>query len=75
MKERMGKSWVVVGEPGAEWLVDDGVRLMPETREAGVQFHELFCGCLEDLGLVCEVLPCTVGDIAERVDLVMNRWK
>lgn len=71
----MGKSLVVVGETGAEWLVDDGVVLMPQSREEWAQSHELFCGYLEELGLVYEVLPRNVRDIAQRVDFVMSSWR
>jgi hypothetical protein len=61
------ESLVVVGEPDAEWLVNDGVRLMSESRYEWEQFHEVFCACLDEMGLMYEVLPCTARDIADRV--------
>lgn len=75
MKERMGQSLVVVCEAGADWLVDDGVRLMPEDRNDWVAFHELFCESLKDEGLDYVVLPCEVKDLAERVRFVLDRWR
>ena len=65
---------VIVCEAGAEWLTDDGVRLMPENREDWIGFHQLFCNCLGDLGLKYEVLPCDVTSIHERVAFVLERW-
>lgn len=50
LRERMGKSVVIVCEAGADWLTDDGVRLMPESREDWIGFHELFCSCLDKWG-------------------------
>lgn len=71
---RMRKSVVIVCEAGADWLADDGVRLMPESREDWVGFHELFCSCLKDCGLNYEVLPCDVTSLHERVAFVLERW-
>jgi hypothetical protein len=36
---------------GVDWLTDDAVRLMPEGRYDWIGFQQLFCGCLDDLGL------------------------
>jgi nicotinamide riboside kinase len=74
LRERMRKSVVIVCEAGAEWLTDDGVRLMPESREDWIGFHQLFCSCLDDLGLNYEVLPCNVTSLHERVTFVLERW-
>jgi nicotinamide riboside kinase len=74
LRERMRKSVIIVCEAGAEWLTDDGVRLMPESREDWVGFHQLFCSCLDDLGLNYEVLPCDVTSLHERVAFVLERW-
>ena len=41
LKERMEHSLVVVCEAVADWLIDDGVRLMPEDKEDRVAFHDL----------------------------------
>ncbi len=74
LKERMGRSLVVVCEAGAEWLVDDGVRLMPEDKADWVAFHHLFCESLKSAGLDFVVLPCEMKDMAERVQFVLDRW-
>ena len=75
LKERMGRSLVVVCEAGADWLVDDGVRLMPENKEDWVAFHDLFCDLLRDAGLDFVVLPCEMKDLAERVCFVLDCWR
>ena len=75
LKERMGRSLVVVCEAGADWLVDDGVRLMPENKEDWVAFHDLFCELLRDAGLDFVVLPCEMKDLAERVRFVLDCWR
>lgn len=75
LKERMGRSLVVVCEAGADWLVDDGVRLMPENKEDWVAFHDLFCELLRDAGLDFVVLPCEMKDLAERVRFVLDYWR
>ncbi|KAF8849896.1 hypothetical protein BDZ45DRAFT_680174 [Acephala macrosclerotiorum] len=74
LRERMRKSVVIVCEAGADWLADDGVRLMPESREDWIGFHQLFCSCLEDWGLNYEVLPRDVTNLHERVAFVLERW-
>ncbi len=75
LRERMGRSLVVVCEAGADWLIDDGVRLMPEDKEDWVAFHHLFCESLRDAGLEFVVLPCQVKDMTERVRFVLDRWE
>lgn len=75
LKERMGQSLVVVCEAGADWLMDDGVRLMPEDKEDWVAFHELFCSSLNDAGLEYIVLPCKMKDLDERVHFVLGHWE
>lgn len=75
LRERMKESTIVVCEAGADWLLDDGVRLMPENREAWIQFDRLFCKCLDDWGMRYEVLPCTLTAIDERVQFVLERWR
>ncbi|KAI9759403.1 MAG: hypothetical protein M1840_003362 [Geoglossum simile] len=74
LRERLKKSVVIVCEAGADWLTDDGVRLMPVSREEWVGFHRLFCNCLDDWGLRYEVLPCGVTNLNERIEFVLGRW-
>ena len=75
MKERMGQSLVVVCEAGADWLIDDGVRLMPKDKADWTAFHDIFCLSLEEAGLKYVVLPCAVKDLAERVKFVLDQWE
>lgn len=74
LKKRMGQSLVVVCEAGAEWLVDDGVRLMPEDKADWTAFHDLFCASLEEEGLQFVVLHCEMKDLKDRVNFVLDRW-
>lgn len=74
LKENMQKSLVIICEAGADWLFDDGVRLMPISKEDWVAFHSLFCTSLEAAGVDYIVLPyCTTGS-TERVDFVLEKW-
>lgn len=75
LRERMRKSVVIICEAGADWLADDGVRLMPEDTEDWLGFHQLFCSCLDDWGLNYEVLPYHVTSLRERVAFVLERWE
>ena len=70
----MARSLVVVCEAGAEWLVDDGVRLMPVDGGDWRALHELFCRGLGEQGVGFVVLPCGVRDLGERVGFVLERW-
>lgn len=75
LKEQMERSLVVVCEAGADWLVDDGVRLMPEDKKDWVAFHDLFCQSLKDVKLNFIVLPCHIKDLQERVKFVLDSWE
>ena len=72
LKERMSHSLVLVCEAGANWLVDDGTRLMPVDEKDWVAFHDLFCDSLKGAGLEYTVLPCAIKNIEERVQFVMD---
>ena len=74
LKARMEHSLVVVCEAGADWLVDDGVRLMPEDKEDWIAFHDFFCESLRDVGLNFVVLPCEMNNLADRAKFVLDRW-
>ena len=75
LKERMEHSLVVVCEAGGDWLVDDGVRLMPEDKKDWIAFHDLFCESLKDVGLKFVVLPCEMNDLGDRARFVLDRWE
>ncbi|MCJ1422794.1 hypothetical protein MMC29_000674 [Sticta canariensis] len=74
LKERMQKSLVIICEAGADWLFDDGVRLMPTSKDDWVAFHSLFRVSLEAAGVEYIVLPCNMTGSTERVDFVIGNW-
>jgi predicted ATPase len=73
--ERMRQSLVIVCEAGADWLTDDRVRLMPQSKDDWVAFHQLFCRCLDEWGVKYEILPCSVTGIGERVSFIVGKWE
>jgi hypothetical protein len=75
VRQRMDNAVVIVCEAGMEWLIDDGVRLMPGSREEWIGFHQAFCMFLDALGLRYEVLPCSVTSHSERVEFVLARLR
>ncbi|KAL8833640.1 MAG: hypothetical protein Q9170_004161 [Blastenia crenularia] len=75
LDQKMRKGLVIVCEAGGDWLIDDGVRLMPEDRNAWIRMHSVFCEMLDDLGIEYQVLPTTTADIARRVELVLGEWE
>lgn len=75
LRERMVGSLVVICEAGADWLVDDGVRLMPVDRADWRAFHDLFCEVMRAEGVGFEVLPCDVVELKERVAFVLDWWE
>ena len=75
LKTRMTNSLIVVCEAGADWLKDDGVRLMPDDKADWIALHELFCKTLDESHMDCVVLPHTVGGHQERVEFVLSRWR
>ncbi|MCJ1463978.1 hypothetical protein MMC07_002588 [Pseudocyphellaria aurata] len=74
LQERMQRSLVIICEAGADWLFDDGVRLMPNDKEDWVAFHSLFCASLEAAGVEYFVLPHSVTGSTERVKFVIEKW-
>ena len=77
---RTAKGWmkdgvVVVCEAGGEWLIDDGVRLMPDDRVAWCEMHTRFCSTLNDLGISHTVLPSSISQLETRVHFVVQEWK
>ncbi|KAL2111780.1 hypothetical protein VUR80DRAFT_9342 [Thermomyces stellatus] len=75
VRDRMAGSVIVVCEAGAPWLLDDGVRLMPEDAEDWIRFHRLFCEMLDEAGLSYHVMPSDVTDLSERANLVISLWR
>jgi nicotinamide riboside kinase len=74
MRDRMASaSLVVLCEAGVEWLLDDGVRLMPTGEEEWQQMHGLFCRLLEETGVAYVVLPKELKLREERLAFVIER--
>ncbi|KAJ2897736.1 P-loop containing nucleoside triphosphate hydrolase [Zalerion maritima] len=68
LRERMSKSVIIVCEAGADWLLDDGVRLMPKDKQDWVGLNDGFRALLEAQGISHDILPHTMTDIGKRVD-------
>lgn len=74
LQQKMKNGLIIVCEAGGEWLIDDGVRLMPEDRDAWLQMHVAFCEMLDELDIMYHVLPASVASLTDRVDFVLSRW-
>jgi len=74
LKDRMTNSLVVLCEAGT-WLVDDGVRLMPENKQDWIQFHAMFYTFLDEIGLQYHLVPCAMEDLSNRVSFVVSKWE
>ncbi|GAP83629.1 putative P-loop containing nucleoside triphosphate hydrolase [Rosellinia necatrix] len=76
LRDRMARSLVVVCEAGGiDWLVDDGVRLMPLDAAEWAQLHAEFCRVLDDAGIAYHVVPAEMQDLGDRVRYVLARWE
>lgn len=75
LEPNMRTGLVVVCEAGGEWLLDDGVRLMPEDRAAWLEVHEEFCRILSEVKIDFQVLPASLRELDARVQFVVRRWQ
>ena len=75
VEKRIRKGLVVMCGVGGEWLVDDGIRLMPESRDDWAEFQSLFCSLMDELGIEYTILPSSVRDLGSRVDFVIEQWQ
>lgn len=75
LEQNMRASLVVVCEAGTDWLKDDGVRLMPESREDWMDFHIKFCNFMVERGIPFVVLPNTMTKLENRVEFVAKLWQ
>ncbi|ROW12902.1 hypothetical protein VPNG_04762 [Cytospora leucostoma] len=75
LKARMQEGRVIVCEPVADWLKDDGsgFRPIPEIKEQWLAVHTEFCELLNGLGLRYEVLPARITSLEERVTFGLSR--
>lgn len=74
LKVNMKAGLVIVCEAGGEWLIDDGVRLMPQDRHAWLHMHTTFWEMLESCGIEYHVLPITLRDLEARVEFVLRLY-
>ena len=74
VEKKIRKGLVIMCGVG-EWLVDDGIRLMPESRDDWVKFQSMFWSLLDELGVLYTILPSSVCDLDSRVDFVIEQWQ
>ena len=72
LRTRMMRAVVIVCEPVEDWLFDDGIRLMPESRNEWMYLHEACCRLLKDHNIPFEVLPPSLRSLPERVEFVLS---
>ena len=75
VEKRLSKGLVIICGVGGEWLVDDGIRLMPKSRDDWLEIQSIFCSLLDELGIQYTILPSSVRDLGSRVDFVMEQWR
>ncbi|KAG6008458.1 hypothetical protein E4U21_004480 [Claviceps maximensis] len=75
LRASLARSLILVCEPVEEWLVDDGVRLMPADWQDWRDYHRRFCSFLEALGLEYQVVPSTMPQLGLRVRYVWDEWR
>lgn len=71
LERNMKEGLVVVCETGCSWLVDDGTRLMPKDAEDWDRVDAMFRELLEARSIDYLVLPRSVQDLSERVDIIL----
>jgi nicotinamide riboside kinase len=67
LEARMKKNIVVLCEAGCHWLVDDGVRLMPNDMEEWTCVEAAFRDLLEKRGISYSTIPKDMADLDMRV--------
>ncbi|KAL8732306.1 MAG: hypothetical protein Q9166_002878 [cf. Caloplaca sp. 2 TL-2023] len=75
IENRMKAGLVILCEPGGEWLIDDGVRLMPQDKAEWFELHSHFMAILSKCDVEYRVLPCSISRLEERVDFVVDAWR
>jgi nicotinamide riboside kinase len=75
VKSRMENSLIVVCEAGTPWLMDDGVRLMPDSEDSWMKLSRDFCMLLDESGFSYCVVPRTMLGLSERAEFVLAKWE
>ena len=71
-QQSLSKALIVVCEPGAPWLYDDGTRLMPLDETEWTTTHETFCRFLDKLELSYLVARKELMNMRDRVQLILS---
>lgn len=74
----MQRAAVFVCEPNVEWIVADGFRYMPsvqETEEYFKRIHDCFREKAKSVGIDVVVVPASLTEIEQRVELVLEEWR
>jgi hypothetical protein len=74
LKTRMARSVIILCEPVAAFLLDDGVRLMPDDMDEWMRVHREFCDTLQDYGLSYHVVGDRIRDLTQRREFVVSKW-
>lgn len=75
LRDRMSQSLVFVCETVEDWLVSDGVRLMPRDVEDWMEYDNEFCRMLESAEIMYQIIPRSVKNLEDRASFVWSRWK
>ncbi|KAI4246120.1 MAG: hypothetical protein L6R40_002072 [Gallowayella cf. fulva] len=75
VEHKMRAGTVILCEPGGQWLMDDGVRLMPQDRAEWFELHSHFMRLLTGCNIEYVVLPCSIAGLEERVAFVVDAWR
>lgn len=74
IQDKMRAGVVVLCQPGGEWLIDDGVRLMPRDQAEWFALNSHFQVLLAECGIPYVVLSCSVSLLRQRVEFVLQAW-
>ncbi|KAL6898396.1 AAA domain-containing protein [Trichoderma evansii] len=75
LRDRMSQSLVFVCETVEDWLVSDGVRLMPKDLQDWTEYDGEFSRMLDSAGVRYQIIPRSMQDLEDRVAYVWSEWK
>ena len=71
-ERRMKVAFVILCEAGCQWLVDDGIRLMPTDPNEWMRMDTTFRSLLDARCIAYTVLPHDLVDLSKRVEYVRS---
>jgi predicted ATPase len=74
LKGRMRRSLVILCPPRADWLYDDGIRLMAEDWDDWEDTHRVFQKLLGDCHIRYHLIPDSISSPSDRVKFVLTLW-